>query len=304
MRKSTLIGSFGRNLPYDWFPFVTKLSMEHREYIGRDFFKRLAAQVRGSVSRGDSVGLCDNFSALSVGGFRAEHVDPLIQDFYEHTSRFGMKLEISWNPLAWIGWWVMRPSARGIGQLNLPLGDEELKDLESWVEVVDIDGDGMADYRAWIRVLKKSKAPMLTGAYRFYHSGTEGEESCYISSALPLKKGSLTVVFALSNLPGGGLQISTRDRRARDAGVYRVRPSNRVFSMMPGGLSEVFRLQASNGKIRVEGVARVLGIPAFKMKYTVTQKDTAAARDSADRFCRALERWCEECEEQQREDAA
>ncbi len=236
MPASFLLSRNGWGLKFPWFSFATAFHLD-RDLVDSDFFVRLAAAVRGQILEPEgAAGLVDDFASFRASGFEPARIDPVIAAFYEETSTFTLGVDANPNRRTWL-----RPLARAFQRqlsqaraLELPpdLGEGVFSPLDSSIELVDADLDDTPDYRAWVRVSRHTGRPMIVGSYKFYKSITEGREYAHIASTVPLPRGNLTWVFALSNLPGGGLRNSTADRRSRDTGIYWLLPRGETFAML------------------------------------------------------------------------
>ena len=236
MPASFLLNRHGWGLKFPWFPYATAFRLS-RDVIDADFFVRLAAAVRGQILKpGGAAGLVDNFASFKASGFDPARIAPVIAAFYEETSTFTLGVDANPNLRTWL-----RPLARAFQRhlsraraLELPpdLGEGVFSPLASSVELIDVDLDGTPDYRAWVRVSRQTGRPMIVGSYKFYKSTTEGREYAHIASTVPLPRGNLTWVFALSNGPDGELLNSTANRGSRDAGIYWLLPQDETFAML------------------------------------------------------------------------
>lgn len=265
---------FAADAPYPWFGFATRFKADEL-VVGTDFFKRFATKLKaGFAGQGTDTGLMASLDDVRSDRFDPDLVHPVIREFYEHTSRFDMNVEIWWNPLVKpfgvLYQWII---ARQMRNLIIPLDNESLDDLDSWLELVDFESDGKPDVRCWVRVLKDSRVPVYVGAYKTYKSQVDGFGASYISVAFPIPLGTLTTVLTPLNWTGDGLTLTTMDPRSSEAGVYVVFPHQNSFSMAPAfGLSERFRLKAKGRKkprIEVVHDCYWLGTRAFRMHYKI-----------------------------------
>lgn len=264
---------FAADAPYPWFNFATRFKAD-QVVVGTDFFKRFAKNLKAGFENGVDSGLMSSMEDIRSERFDPERIHPLIREFYEHTSRFDMKVEIEWNPyvkpFGVLYQWII---ARQMQNLVIPLDNESLDDLDSWLELVDYEKDGIPDVRCWVRVLKDSRVPVYVGAYKTYKSSVDGFPASYISVAFPIPYGTLTTVLTPMNWDGDGLMLTTLDDRSSEAGVYLVFPHQRSFSMAPAfGLAERFRLKAKGRKkprIEVVHDCYWLGRRAFRMRYKI-----------------------------------
>jgi hypothetical protein len=260
--------------PYPWFGFATRFHGDR--VIGPEFFRQFAESVR-AVFNGHvrDAGLLPSFDDLESDWFESDRVHPLIRRFYEHTSQFDMHVEIKWEVWARpFGALYRALVARQMQNLRIPLDSEEVAVLDSWLDLIDLEGDGRVDVRCWIRVSRESHMPIYVGAYKAYRSEIDGARATYISVAFPIPHGTLTTVLLPCNWGDDGLLLTTRDRRSSESGVYLLLPHGQSFSMTPAlGLAEEFRLhvceQDGRDIICVQHDCFWLGRRAFQMRYHI-----------------------------------
>lgn len=268
---------FAVGAPYPWFGFATRFK-DSDGIVGAEFFKQFAASIQAAFEgRVIDAGLVDSLDTLKSDYFDPIRVHPLIREFYEYTSRFDMKVTIKWNPLVRpFGKLYQALVARRMQNLVIPLDSEELSALDSWLDLIDLERDGIADVRCWIRVSKDSRIPVYVGAYKAYRSEIDAYRASYVSVAFPLPGGNMTTVLTPRNLGQDGMMLTTRDRRSSEVGVYLLIPHQRSFTMLPAfGLAERFKLRpglsGGESQIDVEHDCYWLGLWAFRMKYVITR---------------------------------
>lgn len=282
---------FAADAPYAWFGFATRFKPD-KLTVGSEFFKKFAEKIHADFQgQGVEAGLMESFDELASDTFQPQLVHPLIREFYEHTSLFDMDVKIEWNTIVLpFGIAYQHLIARQMDNLVIPLSNEELKGLDSWLELIDIESDGISDFRCWVRVTHDSRVPVYVGAYKTYRSQVDDVKSAYVSVAFPIPGGNMTTVLVPLNWNGDGLELTTLDTRSSEAGVYFVFPHQRSFSMVPAlGLSEQFHLRVTGtDTIQVEHNCFWLGVWAFRMDYTITKRTKRPPRASA-----AAQAWAE-----------
>ena len=178
-------------------PFVVPIVSRTRE-VGADFAKHLAARTHGTFAEDlDDVGLLDEFSVLRGPGFDPAQVDPLIREFYEHTTRFTLDVVPQWCLGFKPAFWLFRKLfAERVGQFNLPFDAREAaQGVESHIDTVGF-GDGKAvDLRCWVRVYRQSRLPLYVGIYTTLRHDDRG----YVSVGFPLPFASVTSTLRPTN---------------------------------------------------------------------------------------------------------
>ncbi len=283
--------SFALQAPYDWLQFATRFK-DDDGVVGERFFEEFAKRIDAHFQgRGTDTGLMERFEDLRSEDFEPFAVAEIIREFYERTTRFDLDLQVHWEPLFYPILWAYREwLARRMRNLHIPSGT--VRDLDSWIDLLDVDRDGKPDVRAWVRVQGSDRIPIYVGAYKIYASVVDGARRSYVTVAFPILGGNLATVLAPKNLEGGGLGLTTRDANSSECGLYHVIPSENSFAMWPAyGLQEEFELHpaADGTRIDVEHVCRFLGLKAFTMRYRIERKRPRAA-DPAREFRGALRR--------------
>src|SRR6185503_9981921 len=132
-------------------------------------------------------------------------IDPLVREFYEHTTRFTLDIVPQWRLWVRPGYLLYRTVvARPLGQANVPMNQREIqRGVNSRIDTVTSD-DGTVT-RAWIRSLADTDQPIYVGVYTTYRHGDRG----YVSVGFPLPEASFTATLAPRARPGGGLVLTS-----------------------------------------------------------------------------------------------
>jgi hypothetical protein len=271
--------------PYPWFGFATRFR-DADDIVGTTFFQEFAKAVNaGFVDHVKDAGLMNSMDDIGSKSFDPSLVHPLIREFYEHTARFELAIKVKWNPLIRpFGKLYRKLIADRLKQLVIPFDNLSVEGLDSWLQFVDLDRDGIPEFRCWIRVLRETQTPVYVGAYRTFQSEIDGTKRGYVSVAFPLPGGNMTTVLAPSNLDGNGFQLSTRTPKSTETGVYLIIPHGNSFTMVPAfGLSERFHLHPDEGAnaIDVTHTCFWLRIWAFEMTYRITRRAPTPKRAPA-----------------------
>jgi hypothetical protein len=275
---------FAFGAPYSWFSFATRFK-DNDEFVGAGFFREFAKKVHATITRGEDTGLMESLDSLSSSLFVPSLVHPIIREFYEHTSRFDLDYQINWNPLVRpFGELYLRLIAQRMQQLQIPLDTETLGALDSWLELIDLDKDGTADFRCWIRVRKDSRIPVYVGAYKTYRSFLDDFSASYVTVAFPIPGGTISTVLTPRNLDPDGMELNSRVPISSENGVYLIIPHRRSFTMIPAfWLSERFRLRPNptGVGVRVQHDCFWFGIRAFTMHYQISRMRQRAPQVAA-----------------------
>ena len=107
-------------------PFVVPLASQTR-YVGTDYVRSLA-QVLGGTYTPDvaDIGIVASLDELAGPSFDPAGVDPLVREFYEHTTRFALDIVPEWRMWVRPGYLLYRTLlARPLGQANVPMSQRE-----------------------------------------------------------------------------------------------------------------------------------------------------------------------------------
>ena len=107
-------------------PFVVPLASQTR-YVGTDYVRSLA-QVLGGTYTPDvaDIGIVASLDELAGPSFDPAGTDPLVREFYEHTTRFALDIVPEWRLWVRPGYLLYRTLlARPLGQANVPMSQRE-----------------------------------------------------------------------------------------------------------------------------------------------------------------------------------
>lgn len=189
-------------------PFVVPM-VEWQGYVGVDYLKRYASLVGATFAHSPpDIGIVESFDLLAGPGFDPGLAHPLIREFYEHTSRFSLTIVPRWRVWMRLPYLIYRETvAKPLGQANAPFHVEEVqRGVVSWIDTIDVDDDGVPDFRAWVRAYEDSNEPLYVGIYTVVRS----EGTAYVSVGFPLPAGSFTATLLPSHVRGDGLLLSSR----------------------------------------------------------------------------------------------
>ena len=107
-------------------PFVVPLASQ-TSYVGTDYVRSLA-QVLGGTYTPDvaDIGIVASLDELAGPSFDPAGTDPLVREFYEHTTRFALDIVPEWRLWVRPGYLLYRTLlARPLGQANVPMSQRE-----------------------------------------------------------------------------------------------------------------------------------------------------------------------------------
>jgi hypothetical protein len=259
-------------------PFVVPYASRTR-YVGTGYVARLAPALGGRYTAdAPDVGIISSLDELRGPDFDPAHVDPLVREFYEHTTRFSLDIVPEWR--AWV-----RPGyllyltllARPLGQASVPMNQRQaLRGVHGRIDTIELDGRII---RGWIRSYADTDEPIYIGIYTTYRlndvSGSSGG-SGYVSVGFPVPGGSFTATLAPRSRPDGGLTLDSRVPGDTQTGHYLAladESSGDLTAAAVRGFAERLDVYVSaDGQLRAEHAFWVFGIPFLTLHYRMTRK--------------------------------
>lgn len=221
-------------------PFVVPFS-EATKHVGVDYLERYARTVGAQYAHSPhDVGIVADFDVLAGPTFDPNLVNPLIREFYEHTSRFTLSIVPEWKPWMRLPYRIYRETvAKPLGQANAPFEIEEVqRGVISWIDTIDVDHDGRADFRAWVRAYEDGE-PLYVGIYTVVRV----DEVAYVAVGFPLPAGNFTASLQPFNNRGDGLLLRSHTDLAL--------PGHYLSFVEEGGLLTTLQLNALGEEIDV-----------------------------------------------------
>ena len=192
-RERPLVRIMAEEVPAAELRYVVPFEARSR-YVGADYVEQLA-KVRGGTFRRNppDVGILASLDALAGPTFDPGRVDPLIREFYEHTSRFKLSIVPEWRRWMKPGYEVFkRVVAEPLGQAAIPSNIEEAqRGMVSTIDTIDLDGDEEIDIRGWIRTFADSGKPIYVGIYTTFRHDDRG----YVSVGFPIPSANFTATL-------------------------------------------------------------------------------------------------------------
>jgi len=258
-------------------PFVVPLESRTR-YVGTGYVEALAAALGGSYVRDrPDVGIVSSLDDLAGPDFDPAAVHPLVRELYERTTRFSFDIVPEWR--AWVrpGYLLYRSLvARPLGQANVPMNQREAqRGVRSRIDTIDLDGDGVADVRGWIRSFADTGDPIYVGIYTTYRHEDRG----YVSVGFPLPQGSFTATLVPRSRPGGGLTLTSRSPLPHPGHYLTyVDPGTReLIALAVGGFGEELDVYVEDGDLRARHRFWVFGLPFLVLHHHIRRAHRAGA---------------------------
>ncbi len=191
-------------------------------YIGADYAEVLARETHGVCARNKpDIGIVASLDALSGPQFNPRLIDPLIREFYEHTSRFKLTIVPDWKLLIKPFFWFFKTYlAQPIGQANLPFNTEEVqRGMVSNIDTVEYEqplAGGSDTLRVWVRAYETTGEAIYVGVYTIVRHEGIG----YVSVGFPLPESNFTATLLPANHRGNGLLLRTAGTGTHFSGHY------------------------------------------------------------------------------------
>ena len=263
-------------------PFVVPRASQTR-YVGTDYVRALAAELGGTYHADVAdVGIVASLDELAGPTFRPDGVDPLVREFYEHTTRFKLDIVPEWRPWVLPGYLVYRNLlARPLGQASVPMSQREAQHgVRSRIDTISDaggpdtggpdGGSGAITVRGWIRSDADTGAPIYVGIYTTYRHQGRG----YVSVGFPLPQASFTATLAPQNRPDGGLTLDSRSELDQP-GHYLTYIDPATGELTPAavrGFAERLEVYVAGGQLRAEHSFWVFGLPFLVLHYRMHRK--------------------------------
>jgi hypothetical protein len=253
-------------------PFVVPLEAR-TNYVGTDYVRELA-EVLGGKYQADApdVGIVASLDDLEGPEFDPAEVDPLVREFYEHTTRFRLDIVPEWKLWVRPGYLFYRTLvARRLGQANVPMNQREtLRGVRSRIDTITPDGTDLIGVRGWIRSFADTDEPIYVGIYTTYRHDGRG----YVSVGFPVPQGNFTATLLPMPRPGGGLVLTSRSGLGHP-GHYMsyIDPETRELTTLAvPGFAEQLDVFTQDGELRADHAFSLYGFPFLVLHYTIERK--------------------------------
>ncbi|MGH9276810.1 MAG: hypothetical protein ACRD12_01675, partial [Acidimicrobiales bacterium] len=261
----------------DALPFVVPRGASTR-YVGTEYLRDLATTVGGAYVRdAPDAGIVASLDELAGPEFDPSAVDPVVREFYEHTTRFALDIVPKWR--AWVrpGYLLYRTAvARPLGQANVPMNQREAqRGVHSRIDTIDVDDDRTVDIRGWIRSFADTDAPIYVGIYTTYRSGGRG----YVSVGFPLPQASFTATLAPAARADGGLRLTSRSDLEHPGHylTYIDPDTGELTTLAVHGFAEELDVYVEDDELRADHAFWVFGLPFLVLGYRIHRKEPAPA---------------------------
>ena len=266
-------------------PFVVPLASQTR-YVGTGYVRSLA-QVLGGTYTPDvaDIGIVASLDELAGPSFDPAGTDPLVREFYEHTTRFALDIVPEWRLWVRPGYLLYRTLlARPLGQASVPMSQREAQHgVRSRIDTIT-GGEGApgagdtVTVRGWIRSDADTGDPIYVGIYTTYRHEGRG----YVSVGFPLPQASFTATLlpqarpGAGNGPGNGQGLVLDSRSELDQPghylTYIDAQTAELTTVAVRGFAERLDVYVEAGELRAEHAFWVFGLPFLVLHYRMHRK--------------------------------
>jgi hypothetical protein len=207
-RGRPLVRIMAEEVPASELRYVVPFEARSR-YVGADYVQQLAKLRGGTFERNPpDVGILASLDNLAGPAFAPARVNPLIREFYEHTSRFKLSIVPEWRPWMKPGYEIFkRLVAQPLGQAAIPSNIEEAqRGMVSTIDTITLDGSDEIDIRGWIRTFADTGKPIYVGIYTSFRHEDRG----YVSVGFPIPSANFTATLEPRNAGEDELLLTSR----------------------------------------------------------------------------------------------
>ena len=276
-RGRPLVRVMAEEVPASELRYVVPFEARSR-YVGGDYVEQLA-KVRGGTFRRNppDVGILASLDSLEGPTFDPARVHPLIREFYEHTSRFGLSIIPEWRRWMKPGYEVFKALvAQPLGQAAIPSNIEEAqRGMVSTIDTIALDDDEVIDIRGWIRTFADSGKPIYVGIYTSFRHEDRG----YVSVGFPIPSANFTATLLPRNAGEHDLVLTSRTDLAFPghylSSVDSERDALTVLKLL--SFQEEIFVHVAGGELRTEHSFYLAGQRFLTLHYEIERAAAAPA---------------------------
>jgi hypothetical protein len=253
-------------------PFVVPLASQTR-YVGTGYVRSLAEVLGGRYTPDiEDIGIVASLDELTGPSFDPAGTDPLVREFYEHTTGFALDIVPEWRLWVRPGYLLYRTLlARPLGQASVPMSQREAQHgVRSRIDTITGLQDDVVTVRGWIRSFADTDEPIYVGIYTTYRHEGRG----YVSVGFPLPQASFTATLVPGARPGGGLVLDSRSELDQPGHylTYIDPQTAELTTAAVRGFAERLDVYVADGELRAEHAFWVFGIPFLVLHYRMHRK--------------------------------
>jgi hypothetical protein len=248
-------------------------------YIGKDYFYELASESDLTVDDSSpGRGLIQDFNALSGLTFNPEAVEPIIANFYEHTSDYDLDAWSEWRGIFRpFGWFLAFLFSRRLQQLNVPLSALDTSHgVTSDVIHLRDKVTGAIKYTEWVRELKRTRNVLYAGSYSLCPIPLS-QGQC-VKVVFPLPNGNVVIVMDPQQHADGSFSLASVGQRFGEAGFYFVvlGANGRLTAKYIRAFQEVIHVYADEDEddgVRADHTLNLWGATFLRLHYRLRKRE-------------------------------
>jgi hypothetical protein len=260
-------------IPAERAPFVVPRASRTR-YVGTGYLADLAVTLGGQYTADVAdIGIVASLDDLAGPDFDPGATDPLVREFYEHTTRFVLDIVPEWRMWVRPGYLLyLTVLARPLGQASVPMNQRAAqRGVRSRIDTITDAPGNPPVIRCWIRSYADTGDPIYVGIYTTYRHEGRG----YVSVGFPLPQASFTATLEPRARPDGGLVLDSRGATTQ-SGHYLtyIDPETADLTVLAvHGFAERLDVYVGDdGELRAEHAFSVFGIPFLVLHYRIHRK--------------------------------
>ncbi len=270
--RNPQVSLLAEQVPAEQLPFVVPRESRTR-YVGTGYVQGLAEVLGGTyVADAPDAGIVASLEELAGPDFDPAEVDPLVREFYEHTTRFTLDIVPKWRLWVRPGYLFYRTVvARPLGQANVPMNQREaLRGVRGRIDTITPTQSNVVAVRGWIRSFADNDEPIYVGIYTTYRHDDRG----YVSVGFPLPHGSFTATLLPRARPGGGLVLTSHSALDHPGHylTYIDPTTAELTALVVHGFAEQLDVYVRDGDLRAEHAFSVFGLPFLVLHYRMHRK--------------------------------
>jgi hypothetical protein len=260
-----------RAVPAD-LPFVVPVAARGG-HVGTGWVRELAEELGGDYVRdAPDVGIVASLDDLAGPDFDPAAVDPLVREFYEHTTRFRLDIVPAWRTWVRPGYLLYATLvARRLGQANVPMNQRQTqRGVVSRIDTIDVDRDEVIDVRGWIRAYADADEAIYVGIYTTYRHAGRG----YISVGFPVPGGNFTATLVPSARADGGLSLTSRSPLEHPGHYlsYLDAGTGELTTLDVPGFAEELEVFVDDGQLVADHAFWLFGRPFLVLHYRMHRR--------------------------------
>ena len=265
-------------VPLADIPYVVPFEA-NSNYIGSDYFQDLARTEAGAFKRNaPGAGIVQTMETMRGPNFDPDKIDPLIREFYEHTTRFKLSIVPVWKQwMKPIFWLYKKTVAQQIGQANLPFNQEEAqRGVVSYIDTIDFQCNDIVDLRGWVRAFEETGEAIYVGIYTTFRYDDIG----YVSVGFPLPDSNFTATLLPNNHNGRNFLLKSRNTGLSYPGHYLATNENGQLTVLAlPAFNEEIEVYVDDGRLKTDHRFYLGQHNFLTLYYTIERAQNAPAAE-------------------------